>query len=129
MWWQLSRVALFVVVLDCVVVGLAAAGCLAFGALSAVNLGTALFALAVLVAFLAVGLGDGPSRMGMPVLSRTFERTFYENQVRAEMEQGMSPIERTREAFLVKPPSWPLAFGVAAIPLVALSIVLVTSAG
>lgn len=126
MWWQIQRLALFIFVLDAAVIGLAAAGCLLFGALTKINFATVLLGLAVLLAFAAAGFGDGPARLPFPVSSRAYDRTLYESQVRAEMEQGLSPIDRTREGFLVKQPSWPLALGLAAVPLVALSAFLAT---
>lgn len=60
MWWQIQRLALFIVVLDAAIIGLAAAGCLLFGALTKINLATVLLGLAVLLAFLGGRLRRRP---------------------------------------------------------------------
>ncbi len=126
MRWQLRRIAVFVLAIDTAAVSLAAAGCLVFGALTAVNLATVLLGFAVLLAFAAAGFGDGPARLPFPVMARD-ERAIYEFQLREELESGVRPSESFSRRMFRGGPAWPLALGIAAIPLIALSAMLATS--
>lgn len=125
MWWQLRRISLFVLALDAAAVFLAAVGCLAFGSLTQVNLGTVLFVGAVVLAFAAAGFGDGPARLPFPASSRTLDRALMEDQFAQELERGVNPSTSSAKQMFRGGPSWPLALGLAAIPLVALSAFLV----
>lgn len=121
MWWQIQRLALFIFVLDAAVIGLAAAGCLLFGALTKINLATVLLGLAVLLAFSAAGFGDGPARLPFATSTRMLDRALLEDQFARELEYGLNPSTNSPKSFLCNGPSWPLALGLAAIPLIALS--------
>ena len=126
MWWQLQRLALFVFVVDVAIIGLAAGGCVLFGALTSINLATVLLGLAVLLAFAAAGFGDGPARLPFPASSRTLDRALMEDQFARELEHGLNPASASSGSSLRGGPSWPLALGLAAIPLIALSALLAT---
>ena len=70
MWWEIRKLAVVVVAIDVLVALAALLVCVAIGAVSAVAVGTAIFAGAFVLAFAAIGAGNGvvpgltPARAG-----------------------------------------------------------------
>lgn len=121
--YELPRIAAVVLAVDGLLVAVCVAVCAAFFSVGVIPVGSALFVAAVVLALLASSVGPvspmapllGPSPSHSSPMARATENELVAVQLHRNMQ---SEIARLRSL------SWALVFGIAAIPLVVASIVL-----
>lgn len=122
MWWEIRKLGVVVVAVDGLVALAALLVCFAIGAVSTVAVGTAIFAGAFVLAFVAFGAGNGSFRVD-PSASWRFGtyNPFMQAQVH-EME-AQSHTQTLRDGIIqLRGMNWTVLLGVAAATLFAISI-------
>ena len=124
MWQDIRNLAVVVVAVDALIVLVALLVCVAIGAVSAVALGTAIFAGAFVVAFAAFGAGNGSFRAD-PTASWRFgaynpfmQAQAHELEVRSRRQDLWDGIIQLRGM------NWTIVLGIAAATLFPISLVL-----
>ena len=124
-WYEIRRIAAVSLAIDALVVAVCVAVCALFFSVTPVAVGTSLFFSTVGLVFVGVGVGGGatPMRMYGPYapgqagpLVGPLETEMLAQQTHRNLQVTLDQLRSL---------SWTLVFGIAALPLFALSVVLV----